>query len=181
MHEQIENKFLGKEVSAQYRFQFSSKTRNEDEYVRIDKELSQFDSFVNSRSIEPYRTEWRIFDEKYGIAGTIDLLAKSGDKYVMYDWKRSLKVISPSAGRMYSIQGNGFASGFGKLSHLDNSSFNHYCLQQNLYRRILKTRYGIDVAQMFLVIFHRDYDRYYLIPVPKMDKEINVILDEIEN
>ena len=181
MHEQIENKFLGKEVSAQYRFQFSSKTRSEDEYVRIDKELSQFDSFVNSRSIEPYRTEWRIFDEKYGIAGTIDLLAKSGDKYVMYDWKRSLKVISPSAGGMYSIQGNGFASGFGKLSHLDNSSFNHYCLQQNLYRRILKTRYGIDVAQMFLVIFHRDYDRYYLIPVPKMDKEINVILDEIEN
>lgn len=180
MHEQIENKFLGKEVSAQYRFQFSSKTRNEDEYVRIDKELSQFDSFVNSRSIEPYRTEWRIFDEKYGIAGTIDLLAKSGDKYVMYDWKRSLKVISPSTGGMYSIQGNGFASGFGKLSHLDNSSFNHYCLQQNLYRRILGTRYGIDVSQMFLVIFHRDYDRYYLIPVPKMDKEINVILDEMD-
>ena len=180
MHEQIENRFLGKEIKDSYHFLFDSRSRKADEYVSIEQELSQFDSFINGRKIEPYRTEWRIFDEKYGIAGTIDLLAKSGDKYVMYDWKRSLKVVSPSSNGMYSIQGNGFASGLGKLSHLENSSYNHYCLQQNLYRRILKSRYGIDVAQMFLVVFHRDYDRYYLIPVPKMDKEIDIILHDIE-
>lgn len=179
MHEQIENRFLGKVISNRYRFCFDSKTIKADEYVSIERELSQLDSFINGRKIEPYRTEWRIFDEKYGIAGTIDLLAKSGDKYVMYDWKRSLKVVSPSSNGLYSIQGNGFASGLGKLSHLDNSSYNHYCLQQNLYRRILKSRYRIDVAQMFLVVFHRDYDRYYLIPVPKMDKEIDIILKEM--
>ena len=98
----------------------------------------------------------------------------------MYDWKRSLKVISPLSNGLYSIQQNGFSSGLGELSHLDDSSFNHYCLQQNMYRRILKTRYGIDVAQMFLVIFHKEYDRYYLLPVPRMDKEINVILSELE-
>jgi len=181
MHEQIENRFLGKESSDRYHFLFDSKTRTADEYVSIEQELSQFESFLNGRKIDPYRTEWRIFDEKYGIAGTIDLLAKSGDKYVMYDWKRSLKVVSPLSDGMYSIQGNGFDSGLGELSHLENSSYNHYCLQQNLYRRILKLRYGIDVAQMFLVVFHRRYDQYYLIPVPQMDQEINVILDEMEN
>lgn len=180
MHEQIEKKFLGEEVVDRYHFCFKSKTRQADELVSVEKELAQFDSFAKSRRIEPYRTEWRIFDEEFGIAGTVDLLAKSGDKYVMYDWKRSLKVISPLSNGLYNIQGNGFSSGLGQLSHLDDSSFNHYCLQQNLYRRILKTKYGIDVAQMFLVIFHREYDRYYLIPVPKMDKEINVILSELE-
>lgn len=179
MHEQIENRFLGKVISNRYRFCFDSKTIKADEYVSIELELSQLDSFINGRKIEPYRTEWRIFDEKYGIAGTIDLLAKSGDKYVMYDWKRSLKVVSPASNGLYSIQGNGFASGLGKLSHLDNSSYNHYCLQQNMYRRILKLRYGIDVAQMFIVVLHRNYDRYYMIPVPKMDKEIDIILKEM--
>ena len=179
MHEQIENRFLGKVISNRYRFCFDSKTIKADEYVSIERELSQLDSFINGRKIEPYRTEWRIFDEKYGIAGTIDLLAKSGDKYVMYDWKRSLKVVSPASNGLYSIQGNGFASGLGKLSHLDNSSYNHYCLQQNMYRRILKLRYGIDVAQMFIVVLHRNYDRYYMIPVPKMDKEIDIILKEM--
>lgn len=97
----------------------------------------------------------------------------------MYDWKRSLKVVSPASNGLYSIQGNGFASGLGRLSHLDNSSYNHYCLQQNMYRRILKLRYGIDVAQMFIVVLHRNYDRYYMIPVPKMDKEIDIILKEM--
>lgn len=179
MHEQIENRFLGKVISNRYRFCFDSKTIKADEYVSIERELSQLDSFINGRKIEPYRAEWRIFDEKYGIAGTIDLLAKSGDKYVMYDWKRSLKVVSPASNGLYSIQGNGFASGLGKLSHLDNSSYNHYCLQQNMYRRILKLRYGIDVAQMFIVVLHRNYDRYYMIPVPKMDKEIDIILKEM--
>lgn len=179
MHEQIENRFLGKVISNRYRFCFDSKTIKADEYVSIELELSQLDSFINGRKIEPYRTEWRIFDEKYGIAGTIDLLAKSGDKYVMYDWKRSLKVVSPASNGLYSIQGNGFASGLGRLSHLDNSSYNHYCLQQNMYRRILKLRYGIDVAQMFIVVLHRNYDRYYMIPVPKMDKEIDIILKEM--
>lgn len=181
MHEQIENRLLGKEVTTRYHFCFKSKTRQGDEYVSIEKELSQFDSFAKSRSIDPFRTEWRIFDEQYGIAGTIDLLTRIGEKYVMYDWKRSLKVISPLSNGLYSIQQNGFSSGLGELSHLDDSSFNHYCLQQNMYRRILKTRYGIDVAQMFLVIIHREYDRYYLLPVPRMDKEINVILSELEH
>ena len=181
MHEQIEKRILGEDINNIYQFEFKSKTVTINDEISIEKEMSQFNSFISKHNITPYRSEWRIFDERYGIAGTIDLLAKSRDRYVMYDWKRSLKVVSASANGTYTIQGNGFATGLGQLSHLDDSAFNHYCLQQNLYRYILKTSYGINVKQMFLVVFHKDYQNYYMIPVPPMDKEISVILNNIEN
>jgi len=43
------------------------------------KEFSLFKQFVNEHpNIKPYRSEWRIFDDKYNIAGTIDLICKNG-------------------------------------------------------------------------------------------------------
>ncbi len=39
-----------------------------------------------------------VVDENYGVAGTIDFVAKNGNEFEMYDWKRSLKVIDKITG-----------------------------------------------------------------------------------
>ena len=76
LHQQIENYFLGKELDA-------------------TAEYHLFEQFLNDhKTLTPYRTEWRIFDEQYRIAGTIDLLAKNGNNFEMYDWKRSKNVVN---------------------------------------------------------------------------------------
>ena len=70
LHEQIENYYLGNDYEQ-------------------PQEFSLFRQFTNDHgSLTPYRTEWRIFDESIGVAGTIDFLALNGDSFEMYDWKR---------------------------------------------------------------------------------------------
>ena len=64
--------------------------------------------------------------------GTIDLICQNDDgEFTIYDWKRSSKVVN--------AQGQPIVEGFrGKMSHnginLPDTSFYHYCIQQNLYR-----------------------------------------------
>lgn len=73
LHQQIENYYLGID------------------YHRTP-EFHLFENFINNhKTITPYRTEWRIFDEDYNIAGTIDLISKNGQGMEIYDWKRSKK------------------------------------------------------------------------------------------
>jgi very-short-patch-repair endonuclease len=114
LHEQIENFYL------------------EQEYNRTE-EFHLFESFVReNNNIQPFRTEWRIFDEQYHIAGTIDLISTNHNGYEIYDWKRSKKVVNPLTGE--PIKNNQWQTGIGKLSDVDDTSYNRYCLQQSLYK-----------------------------------------------
>lgn len=157
LHEQIESYFLRKE------------------YDEIE-EMSLFHQFINDHSyLEPYRTEWRIFDELYLIAGTIDLLAKNEDTYEMYDWKRSKKVVDPYTGE--PIVSNEYQSGFGELYDIPDTSYNRYCLQQGLYRNILERRYGVKVSKMYLVVLYPKYKQYYKLEVPYWKDKVEYILN----
>lgn len=62
------------------------------------KELSQFHRFFNDyivrQRITPYRTEWRIADPEFSLAGSVDFVGKfKNGKYVLMDWKRSKNLI----------------------------------------------------------------------------------------
>ena len=118
----------------------------------------------------PFRTEWHICDVELGIAGTIDFISKNGPSYDIYDWKRSRKASPNETVWRYGING---------LEHVPDISFYHYAIQQNLYRYILEKNFGINISNMFIVIFHSQFDNYYKYQIPKMDKEINVILSHI--
>ena len=109
LHEQIENYYLGHEYDQ-------------------PQEFDLFRQFTSDHDfLTPYRTEWRIFDESIGVAGTIDFIALNGDSFEMYDWKRSLKVINKLNGA--PITQNRWGRGFKGLSDIDDTSFNHYTLQ----------------------------------------------------
>jgi hypothetical protein len=138
-------------------------------------EFHLFENFVSENShINPYRTEWRIFDEHHHIAGTIDLISKNGNGFEMYDWKRSKKIMNSNNGE--PIKNNQWQSGVGQLSDIDDTSYNRYCLQQSLYKYILEKNYDVKVSKMFLVVLYPDYDKYYKVEVPYLKDKAEYIL-----
>jgi hypothetical protein len=110
-------------------------------------EFCQFISFANyardELELEPYRTEWCVYDDDLSLSGTIDMIfRKKNDPYIfyLYDWKRSKKVYHHQAYR--------------------------YSTQLNLYRTILERSYNIKVNKSFLVLFHPSNDKYIINFIP---------------
>jgi len=163
LHNQIEN-FLKKES-----FDSSS------------KEFEYFINFYNEqivpRQLSFYDAEKMILSDKYNVAGTIDCLFKKDncDEYVMLDWKRSKKLIIDGRPRIF-----GFGFALSELNTLDNSSFNRYCLQQNIYKHILEAEYGMKISSMKLVVLHENYSCYHIVDVPTMKTETNIILNSLK-
>lgn len=159
LHEQIENYYLGID------------------YKRTD-EFDQFENFRNDHiNLKPYRSEWRIFDDNLNIAGTIDLIASNRKKFDIYDWKRSKKVVNTFNGLPIEI--NQWQQGVGNLSHIDDTSYNRYCLQQSLYKFILEQNYGIEINSMYLIVMYPENDNYYKLNVPYLKSEIEYILQAV--
>lgn len=151
---------------------------------KFDSDFKEFELFLNfyNKEIKPrnllfFDAERIIFTDKYNVAGTIDCLFKkeSKDEYVMLDWKRSKKLIIDGRPRIF-----GYGYALSELSSLDNSSFNRYCLQQNIYKLIAETEYGMRISSMKLVVLHENYTDYYVVDVPKMKKEANIILNSLK-
>lgn len=142
-------------------------------------EFHLFKQFVKDHyNIEPYRSEWRIFDDNHNIAGTIDLIVKNGNGFDIYDWKRSRKVVDIYAGCPIKTDSWG-NRGVGELSDIHDTSYNRYCLQQSLYRYILEKNYNLRISKMYLIILYPDYDKYYKVEVPYWKNEIEYILKAI--
>lgn len=174
MHEQIENILLRKEQEET----FSIDVPGEGAVSQnISEELRYFRHFLDDVRPQPYRTEWQIYDETYDLAGTLDLLAQNhnGD-YVMYDWKRSKRMGREVGYSFYPNDRNPYISGINGLNHLPSTPFIIGSLQQNLYRYILKTGYGIEVKEMYLVMLSNSFTRYHCVPVPLMEHEVEIML-----
>ncbi len=170
MHAQTENYFRDGTFETIYPFCYNGET----EAISLEKEKQYFLQFINDYAIKPYRQEWPVYDLKLNVAGTIDLICQEDDgTFTIYDWKRSSKVVN--------ALGQPITEGFnGKMSlngiNLPDTSFYHYCLQQNLYRYMLETHYGIRVRAMNLVVLCADYPSYYVAQVPKMDEVVNTMV-----
>ncbi len=173
LHLAIENYFNNRQMPDNYHFKFSGRYVKKDETISIKKEIGHFKKFVSDHpSLVPFRTEWRICDLQYGIAGSIDFISRNGGNFDIYDWKRSKKA-SPDAPSYNKHGRNG-------LSHLPDTSFCHYALQQNLYRYILEHNYGIKVGKMHIVVLHPDFANYKVHEIPRMDNEINTMLNYLK-
>jgi hypothetical protein len=126
--------------------------------------------------LEPYRSEWEVFtdfldmennqERKIKLCGSIDMVfrRKSDGKFVIYDWKRSKEIKSD----------NPFGSGLPPLDHLPDTNYWHYTLQLNVYKWILETYYGLEIADLYLVILHPDNPSYRRM-------RLNILTDEVED
>ena len=161
LHEQIENFYNSKE-----------QTRS--------KELDKFFKFHKNHiqdKYKPHRTEWRIFDEVKNLAGTVDMVyEKENGELFIFDWKRSKKIINSDG----SIEKNNpFENGLNGLSHLPSSDYVKYCLQQNIYKNILESKYDKKVSSMNLLILHPHIENYHIIQVESFKNETKYLLDSI--
>lgn len=170
MHEQTEHYFQEGYFDTSYTFRF----QDQEEIISIEKEKQHFLHFVEDYKIRPYRQEWPVYDTDLNIAGTIDMICKEDDgTFTIYDWKRSGKVVNS--------MGQPIVEAFGGKTSINgiclpDTAFYHYCVQQNLYRYMLETHYGIKVRGMNLVVLCADYPCYFVAQIPRMDELIAQII-----
>lgn len=178
MHEQIEHSFNKRPLEDTCRIDFPDGTSEE---VSIKDELRYFDNFIYDVRPEPYRTEWKIFNDEYALAGTLDLLAVNySGEFIIYDWKRSRRMGKEYGYDFVPNTRNPYMKGINGLEHLDCTPFNVGCLQQNLYRFILESSYGIDIKEMNLVMLNNSFSNYHYVTVPRMEREVEIMLSTIK-
>jgi len=164
MHENIEHYLLGKSRS------FVS--------TEFDLFLKFYKEVILRFGFEFYEAEKRILLEEFNIAGTVDAIFKkpNSDEYVLLDWKRSKKLVIDGHPRKF-----GFGFALSELNHLDNSSFYKYALQQNIYKYILERSYGLKISSMNLIVLHENYDNYYRVDLPDLQREVKIIFNSINH
>ena len=161
MHKQIENYLKGLPY--------------DDSSVEFQNFLKFHQEQIVRRGLVFDSAEYAIELKDSNIAGTVDaLFRKPNGEYVMVDWKRSKHLIIDGYPRKY-----GFGRGLSVLSHLDNSSYYKYEIQQSFYKYILEKEYGIKVSSMILAVLYPDYDRYYSIKLSEYREQ--EVLDMIES
>lgn len=139
-----------------------------------DDSYKLFKIFAEKVKLEPYRTEWAVYDTEYNIAGTIDFVDYQNGEYTIYDWKRSDKIIAngmPVKVSKYQEKG------LYPLEHLENCAYYHYALQLSLYKFILEKNYDIKVSDLRLGIFHPSYDKPYVLRVPYLESEVKTLME----
>lgn len=173
LHKQIEDYLNGKEVPELLcDVSYSGCYVKLSDRLDISREWSYFKAFERNTTFVPFRTEWRIYDADARMAGTLDFVCACPDgTYEIYDWKRSSK-IDP-------LERNPWANGLNGLEHMTDTSYSHYCLQQNLYRYMLEKNYGLKVSRMNLVVLHPDLPAYRVVPIPPMEREVAVIIEKL--
>jgi len=164
LHEQIENFLKGKEHDAS------------------SKEFGMFKDFyqkiVVAKGFEFVEAEKRVLSQKYNIAGTVDALFKkpNKDEYLIVDWKRSKKLVIDGNPKKY-----GYGYALSELSHLDNSSYYKYALQQSIYKYILENDYQMPISSMNLIVLHENFDQFHRINLVNMDNEVSIIFESINH
>ena len=155
MHQQIESYYQGKDSW-------------EDDSYRL------FKMFAEKVKLEPYRTEWAVYDLDHNIAGTIDFVDYQNGEYTIYDWKRSDKIIAngmPVKVSKYQEKG------LYPLEHLENCAYYHYALQLSLYKFILERNYNMKISKLRLGIFHPTYDKPYVLEMPYLENEVKRLME----
>lgn len=113
-----------------------------------------------------FKPEVKIFDEKLGLAGTIDVMVVKGKDVYLIDWKTNKK-----------IEQTGYKGAKAKapVSHLPDCNYIKYSLQLNLYRHLLEQQ-GYKVRGMSLVHLLPD-SNYKAYEIPVMEHEVKLILE----
>lgn len=142
-----------------------------------DKDYSLFEQFANAYNLNPYRSEWAIYDEDTNIVGVVDMLDYSNGEYILYDWKRSDKILDGGQ----PIKENKFDEfGLKPIENVPNTEYWHYALQLSFYRYILEKNYGIRVKESRLVVLHPSLNLPVVLTVPYMIDEVSKMIEVLK-
>ena len=134
------------------------------------KYFEEFEDEIGN-DLEPYRTEWMIWDKEMRLAGSIDMIYENADGSLqIYDWKRCKEIKKV----------NRWDSALTEcISHLPDVNFWHYSLQLNTYKWMIEKNYGKKVSDMYLVCLHpNNKNKSYLrFKVPDLQNEISNLME----
>lgn len=139
-------------------------------------EFLYFQNFLREHILNVYRTEWAVYDESLKLAGTIDMCSINPNGTLsLYDWKRAKAIKKINYYKKYST--------LETLHYFDDTNFNHYALQLNLYKFILEKNYNFKVSSMYLVCLHPENKNndYLIYNVPVMKYETEQVIHHIKN
>ena len=133
--------------------------------------------------LEPYRTEWIVYDEDIKIAGSIDMVFKripgkeektSTEILEIYDWKRCKEIVKSTNFNKWSTNSI--------IEHIPDTNYWHYSLQLNGYKYILNNKYNKNVTELYLVCLHPNNENknnnYIRIKIPDLQSEIYNLFEE---
>lgn len=133
-------------------------------------EYGYFKDFAATCALRPYRTEWTVYDEDVGIAGSIDMVFERPDGVLeIYDWKRTKGIEKANAWGKFAKHE--------AISHLPDTNYWHYALQLNLYKFILQHKYEKKVDGLYLVRLHPESSKYECVPVCDLQSEVRDLLN----
>lgn len=134
-------------------------------------EYKYFMNFIEDhRNLIPFRTEWCVFDEQLKLAGSIDMVFRnSKNEFFIYDWKRCKNIEKSNRYNKFS--------NIEALEHIPDTNYWHYCIQLNIYKKILEENYNIFIKELYLVCIHPNNKNYIKIYVPIL----NDLLEELFN
>jgi hypothetical protein len=120
-------------------------------------EFCKFRSWLSTKPRwSPFRIEWSLFNEDLKVAGQLDSLWVDLDsgEFVMADWKRARGFLTDD---LVTLERQAFQKmGTSCCSHLYDTAWSHYFVQQTLYAYMLASKYGLSVSKMMLVQCHPD-------------------------
>ena len=130
-------------------------------------EFQKFESWLLSKpSFSPYRSEWSLYHDGFGVAGQLDALwfdmSTHPETICMVDWKRSRRLLSSDTVVQQEQSYNQVGVEVCELApqYLNpcaswyNCAFNHYSVQQNVYAFFLHQKYDIVITKSLLVQCH---------------------------
>lgn len=197
LRENIEDKTIfdsSADISGAYARRGGGGDGGELSYTYVGEEYEYFMKFASDyKNLVPYRTEWRIWHEDIKLAGSIDMVFQDISENIdgngnedendvtrdenennisllIYDWKRC-KNITKSSFNKYSITEC--------ISHIPDSNYWHYCLQLNIYKRILEDKYNKKIGDMYLVCLHPNNTNksYQRIKVVDLSEEVDNLFE----
>jgi len=125
---------------------------------------------IKARYCSKIEAEKIIFSPFYRIAGTIDLLAWSGNDYVILDWKTNEEIKRENQHQSGVVFG---------LEHVQDCDIMRYAMQLSTYEIILRREgYIPDGAKVKRFLVHLTGDAPVYIETPCMRNEVNAILLE---
>ncbi len=141
-------------------------------------EFQYFLNFYNDHkdTLEPYRTEWIVYDSSAKIAGSIDMVFKNKnqdmEELIIYDWKRCREIKKTSGFNTWST------SRF--IDYIPDTNYWHYSLQLNGYKYILNNKYGKRVTDLYIVCLHPENknSNYIKFKLPDLQDEIDKLFKE---
>ena len=114
----------------------------------------------------PYRTEWRIFNRKCNVAGSVDMVFYNTktNRLDIYDWKRSKEIKRNGYGRYATHP-------LLKDDEIPDSNYYKYSLQLSAYKYILQTEYDLPypIGELWLVRMDGDEGREIAEAIEAMD------------